>query len=112
MRSPSGGREHDTLPRPRCAVLPTEPEEAALIEGWKRWQAFRQVVLPPMRSGIAALSAIIVRSAWGEFLIPLRLTSTSASKPVRVSDHLNRAHARLQPTEHTVLGGRADHLHQ
>jgi multiple sugar transport system permease protein len=64
--------------------LPTEPEEAALIDGCTRWQAFWHVVLPQMRSGIAALSAIVVLSVWGEFLIPLLLTSTSASKPVTV----------------------------
>ena len=64
--------------------LPAEPEEAALIDGCTRWQAFWHVVLPQMRSGIAALSAIIVLSVWGEFLIPLLLTSTSASKPVTV----------------------------
>jgi len=64
--------------------LPVEPEEAALIDGCTRWQAFWHVVLPQMRSGIAALSAIVVLSVWGEFLIPLLLTSTSASKPVTV----------------------------
>lgn len=64
--------------------LPTEPEEAALLDGCTRWQAFWHVVVPQMRSGIAALSAILVLSLWGEFLIPLLLTSTSASKPVAV----------------------------
>lgn len=64
--------------------LPTEPEEAALIDGCTRWQAFWHVALPQMRSGIAALSAIVMLSVWGEFLIPLLLTSTSASKPVTV----------------------------
>lgn len=64
--------------------LPVEPEEAALIDGCTRWQAFWHVVLPQMRSGIAALSAIVVLSVWGEFLIPLLVTSTSASKPVTV----------------------------
>lgn len=64
--------------------LPAEPEEAALIDGCTRWQAFWYVVVPQLRSGIAALSAIVVLSVWGEFLIPLLLTSTSASKPVTV----------------------------
>jgi multiple sugar transport system permease protein len=64
--------------------LPVEPEEAALIDGCTRWQPFWHVVLPQMRSGIAALSAIVVLSVWGEFLIPLLVTSTSASKPVTV----------------------------
>jgi multiple sugar transport system permease protein len=64
--------------------LPTEPEEAALLDGCTRWQAFWHVMVPQMRSGIAALSAILMLSIWGEFLIPLLLTSTSASKPVAV----------------------------
>jgi multiple sugar transport system permease protein len=64
--------------------LPTEPEEAALLDGCTRWQAFWHVALPQMRSGIAALSAIVVLLVWGEFLIPLLLTSTNASKPVTV----------------------------
>jgi len=64
--------------------LPTEPEEAALLDGCTHWQAFWHVAVPQMRSGIAALGAIVVLSVWGEFLIPLLLTSTSASKPVTV----------------------------
>jgi multiple sugar transport system permease protein len=64
--------------------LPTEPEEAALIDGCTRWQAFWRVVLPQMSSGIAALSAILMLAIWGEFLIPLLLTSTMNSKTVTV----------------------------
>lgn len=64
--------------------LPVEPEEAALIDGCTRWQSFRKIVLPQMGSGIAALSAILVLTVWGEFLIPLLLTSTMNAKPVTV----------------------------
>jgi multiple sugar transport system permease protein len=64
--------------------MPTEPEEAALIDGCRRWQAFVRVVVPQMGSGIAAISAILVLSVWGEFLIPLLLTSTLNAKPVTV----------------------------
>jgi multiple sugar transport system permease protein len=64
--------------------LPVEPEEAALIDGCTRWKAFYRVVLPQMRSGIAAVSAILMLSVWGEFLIPLLLTSTLSAKPVTV----------------------------
>jgi multiple sugar transport system permease protein len=64
--------------------LPHEPEEAALIDGCRRWQAFLRVVVPQMSSGIAAVAAIIVLSVWGEFLIPLLLTSTMNAKPVTV----------------------------
>ena len=64
--------------------MPQEPEEAALIDGCRRWQAFVRVVVPQMSSGIAAVAAIIVLSVWGEFLIPLLLTSTMNAKPVTV----------------------------
>jgi len=64
--------------------MPPEPEEAALIDGCRRWQAFLRVVVPQMSSGIAAVAAIIVLSVWGEFLIPLLLTSTMNAKPVTV----------------------------
>jgi multiple sugar transport system permease protein len=67
-----------------CKELPREPEEAALIDGCTRWQAFRRVVLPQMRSGIAALGAIFMLAVWGEFLIPLLLSSTLNTKPVTV----------------------------
>jgi ABC-type glycerol-3-phosphate transport system permease component len=64
--------------------MPTEPEEAALIDGCRRWQAFVRVVIPQMSSGIAAVAAILVLSVWGEFLIPLLLTSTMNATPVTV----------------------------
>jgi multiple sugar transport system permease protein len=67
-----------------CRDLPVEPEEAALIDGCTHWQAFRKVVLPQMRSGIAAVSAIIMLSVYVQFLIPLLLASTQNTKPVTV----------------------------
>lgn len=67
-----------------CRELPLEPEEAALIDGCTRWQAFRKVVLPQMRSGIAATAAIIMLLVYGQFLIPLLLGSSSSTTPVTV----------------------------
>lgn len=67
-----------------CRELPPDPEEAALIDGCSRFGAFVRVVLPQMRSGIAALTAITMLGVWGQFLIPLLLTSTQETKPVTV----------------------------
>jgi multiple sugar transport system permease protein len=67
-----------------CRELPPEPEEAALIDGCRRSQAFVRVVLPQMTSGIAALTAIVMLAIWGQFLIPLLLSSTLETKPVTV----------------------------
>ena len=59
----------------RCASC-REPEEAALIDGCRRIQAFARVVVPQMGPAIAAIAAIVALSVWGEFLIPLLLSST------------------------------------
>ncbi len=67
-----------------CRELPLEPEEAALIDGCTRWQAFWRVVLPQMRSGIAAVAAIVMLLVYGQFLIPLLLSSSSSTTPVTV----------------------------
>jgi len=64
--------------------MDTGPEEAALVDGCRRWQAFLRVVVPQMGSAIAAVAAIVALSVWGEFLIPLLLTSTQNAKPVTV----------------------------
>jgi multiple sugar transport system permease protein len=64
--------------------MPMEPEEAALIDGCRRWQAFVRIVIPQMGSGIAAVAAILALSVWGEFLIPLLLTQTMNATPVTV----------------------------
>jgi multiple sugar transport system permease protein len=64
--------------------LPLEPEEAAMMDGASRLQAFIHVVLPQMGSGIAALTAILTLSVWGQFLLPLLFAPTLATKPVTV----------------------------
>lgn len=67
-----------------CRELPSEPEEAALLDGCSRLGALFKVVLPQMRSGIAALTAIIALSTWGSFLVPLLFAPTLATKPATV----------------------------
>lgn len=64
--------------------LPISVEEAALSDGCTRFQAFRMVVLPQLRGGIAAVAAIMALSVWGEFFIPLLFAPTAATKPVTV----------------------------
>ncbi len=64
--------------------LPIEPEEAAIVDGANRFQAFFYIVLPQMGSGIAAMTAILTLSVWGQFLLPLLFAPTLATKPVTV----------------------------
>jgi multiple sugar transport system permease protein len=58
--------------------IPREYEEAALVDGYTRLQAFLKVVLPQMRSGIAATAIFCLIFAWNEYAFALLLTSGEA----------------------------------
>jgi multiple sugar transport system permease protein len=64
--------------------LPVEVEEAALVDGCGRFRAMWRVVIPQMRSGVAAVAAVMALSVWGEFFIPLLFAPTAGTKPVTV----------------------------
>lgn len=50
------------------ASIPAELEEAALVDGCTRVQAFRRVVLPLARPGLLAVALFTLTNAWNEFL--------------------------------------------
>ena len=58
------------------AEIPLELEEAALIDGANRWNAFRRVLLPLAFPGLMAAATIVFTFAWSEFLFALILTAT------------------------------------
>lgn len=58
--------------------IPREYEEAAVVDGYSRLQAFVKVVLPQMRAGIAATAIFCLIFAWNEYAFALLLTSGSA----------------------------------
>ena len=58
--------------------IPREYEEAALVDGYTRLQAFLKVVLPQMRSGIAATAIFCLIFSWNEYAFALLLTSGQA----------------------------------
>jgi multiple sugar transport system permease protein len=58
--------------------IPREYEEAAMIDGYTRLQAFVRVVLPQMLSGIAATAIFCLIFAWNEYAFALLLTSGRA----------------------------------
>jgi len=58
--------------------IPKEYEEAALVDGYSRLQAFVRVVLPQAVAGIAATSVFCLISAWNEFAFALVLTQRTA----------------------------------
>ena len=64
--------------------IPTELDEAALVDGCNRLQAFRRVILPVSVPGFAAVFVLTAILAWGEFIIPFILLSEPAMQPISV----------------------------
>jgi multiple sugar transport system permease protein len=58
--------------------IPREYEEAALVDGYSRMQAFLRVVLPQAVTGIAATTVFCLIFAWNEFGFALMLTTEKA----------------------------------
>jgi multiple sugar transport system permease protein len=58
--------------------IPREYEEAALIDGYTRFQAFRKVVLPQAATGIASTAIFCLIFAWNEYAFAVLLTSGTA----------------------------------
>jgi multiple sugar transport system permease protein len=58
--------------------IPKEYEEAALVDGYSRLQAFVRIVLPQAVAGIAATSVFCLITAWNEFAFALVLTQKAA----------------------------------
>jgi multiple sugar transport system permease protein len=58
--------------------IPREYEEAALIDGYTRLQAFRKVVLPQAVTGIAATAIFCLIFSWNEYAFDLLLSSSHA----------------------------------
>lgn len=69
--------------------IPKEYEEAALVDGYTRMQAFRKIVLPQAITGIAATTVFALIFSWNEYAFALMLTSSNArtappSIPIRL----------------------------
>lgn len=58
--------------------IPREYEEAAMIDGYTRLQAFRKVVLPQATTGIVATAIFCLIFAWNEYAFAVLLTSGTA----------------------------------
>ncbi len=58
--------------------IPVEYEEAALIDGYTRFQAFTKVVLPQATTGIASTAIFCLIFSWNEYAFAVLLTSGTA----------------------------------
>jgi multiple sugar transport system permease protein len=64
--------------------LPGDLEQAAMVDGCTRGQAFRRVILPLAAPGIFTTAIITFVISWNEFLIPLSLTNKAQVQPATV----------------------------
>jgi multiple sugar transport system permease protein len=62
--------------------IPRELEEAALVDGATRFQAFRKVVVPLSAPGLVTAGLLSFVWAWNEFLLAITLTSSPSARPV------------------------------
>ena len=58
--------------------IPREYEEAALIDGYTRFQAFYKIVLPQAATCIASTAIFCLIFAWNEYAFAVLLTSGNA----------------------------------
>lgn len=56
-------------------TLPTELDEAALLDGASRWKIYTRIALPLARPALAALFVIHFMNLWNDFLWPLVMTT-------------------------------------
>ena len=75
--------------------IPIEYEEAALVDGYTRMQAFFKIVLPQAATGIAATAVFCFITAWNEYAFALMMTNRRRRPRRRIS---RRSSARASPT--------------
>jgi len=58
--------------------IPIEYEEAAMVDGYTRFQVFRKIVIPQAATGIAATAVFCFIFAWNEYAFAFLLSRTVA----------------------------------
>ncbi|GAA3458264.1 MULTISPECIES: carbohydrate ABC transporter permease [Saccharothrix] len=65
--------------------MPEELEQAAMIDGCTRGQAFRKVILPLAAPGVFTTAIITFIAAWNEFIIALSMVNDSSMQTATVA---------------------------
>lgn len=69
--------------------IPVEFEEAAMVDGLTRMQAFRRILLPLLGPSLVAVAIFCMIFSWSEFLFAFLLTQTKAkTMPVSISEFI------------------------
>jgi arabinogalactan oligomer/maltooligosaccharide transport system permease protein len=80
-------------------TIPVELEEAAMVDGATRAQAFLKVVLPAARPAIAVTALFAFMSAWNEFILAATLLSRESAftLPVVLQRYVGEHEAQWGP---------------
>lgn len=72
-------------------TIPKELEEAAILDGCSRWQAFHMVILPLARPALAVVALFSFMTAWNEFILAATLVGDPGSYtlPVVLQRYVN-----------------------
>ena len=62
--------------------VPSELEEAALVDGSGTFGVFRHILLPSVRPGVITVGLFAFLAAWNDFLAPLILINSSSEQPL------------------------------
>ncbi len=76
-------------------AIPKDLEEAAMVDGATRWQAFTKVVLPAARPAIAVTCLFAFMSSWNEFILAATFLSreTAFTLPVALQRYVGEYNA-------------------
>jgi multiple sugar transport system permease protein len=64
--------------------IPTEIEEAALLDGVSRWESLRRIMLPLILPGLVTATIFTFIAAWNEYVVALTLIIDDSKKPLTV----------------------------
>ena len=64
--------------------IPTEVEEAGLLDGLTRWQSLRKIMLPLTLPGLVTATIFTFIAAWNEYVVALTLIIDDSKKPLTV----------------------------
>jgi multiple sugar transport system permease protein len=79
--------------------IPRELEEAAILDGCSKMQAFRYVLLPLALPGVIAVAVFAFIFSWNEYLFPLVLINNEATKtlPLGVAGFMGHLYVEWGP---------------
>jgi len=71
--------------RQHFLLVPTELEEAAVVDGAGVWRRFWNVALPAVRPALATVVVIDLLTHWSDFLWPLMIATREETRTVQLS---------------------------